>query len=101
MGDLFQDDWVGGSLNNMTFDDVNGTMVPQLPPDAIGWSNTGNGLRLDIQNACSDEWQPFVQPAIENWENGSPIDSLSLYESRIDYEYECSTAMGKLKICNG
>ena len=101
LGDLFQDDWVGGSLNNMTFDDVNGTMVPQLPPDAIGWSNTGNGLRLEILNACAEEWQEFVQPAIENWNNGSPIDSLDLIEIPVDYEYECSTAMGKLKICNG
>ncbi len=101
LGDLFEDDWVGGSLNNMTFDDVNGTLVPQLPSDAIGWANTGSGLQLDILNACADEWQPFVQAAIENWDNGSPIDSLSLYTSRVNYEYECTTVMGKLKICNG
>lgn len=101
LGDLFEDDWVGGSLNNMTFDDVNGTMVPQLPYDAIGWANTGSGLRLDILNACADDWQPFVQAAIENWDNGSPIDSLTLYASRVDFEYECTTVTGKLKICNG
>jgi len=101
LGDLFEDDWVGGTLNNMTFDDVNGTMVPQLPSNAIGWANTGNGLRLDILNACSDEWQPFVQGALDNWENGSPIDSLTFYTSRLDHDPKCSTVTGKLKICNG
>ncbi len=99
--DLLKDDWVGGSLNNMTFDEINGTMVPQLPSDAIGWANTGNGLRLDILNACSDEWQPFVQEALDNWENGSPIDSLTFFRSRVDFDGEdCSIINGKLKICN-
>merc|ERR1712157_337982 len=82
-------------------DDINGTRVPQLPSNAIGWANTGNGLRLDILNACSDDYQPFVQEAIENWDNGSPIDSLPLFASRIDHEIECSKVDRKLKICNG
>lgn len=101
LGDLFKDDWLGGDLGNITFDDINGTRVPQLPPNAIGWANMGNGLRLDILNACSDDYQPFVQEALDNWENGSPIDSLTLFTSRIDYEKECSKVRGKLKICNG
>ena len=99
--DLFQDDWVGGSLNNMTFDEINGTMVPGLPSDAIAWGNSGKGLRLDILNACSDEWQPFVEEALDNWENGSPIDSLTFSRSRVDFDGEdCTIINGKLKICN-
>ena len=98
--DLFQDDWVGGSLNNMTFDDINGTLVPQLPSDAIGWGNSGIGLKLDILNACTDEWQPFVQEALDNWENGFPIDSLTLFRSRVDHDPDCSIINGKLKNCN-
>lgn len=101
LGDLFQDDWEGGSVSNITFNDINGTMVPQLPSDAFGWANTGDGLRLDVLNACTDEWQPFVQTALNNWENGSPIDSLTLYTSRIPYEKDCMEHTGKLKICNG
>lgn len=100
--DLIKDDWVGGSLNNMTFDDINGTLVPQLPSDAIGWGSNGIGLRLDILNACTDEYHPFVQEALDDWENGFPIDSLTLSRSRIvdpDPE-ECDIVNGKLKICN-
>lgn len=98
-GDLFQDDWQGAG--NITFDMINGTRVPRLPDNAIGWANTGNGLRLDVLNACSDEWQPYVQTAIANWDNGYPIDSLTLYTSREDYDPICTQVNGKLKICNG
>jgi len=100
LGDLFQDDWVGGD-SNMTFSSINGTNIPRLPDNAMGWANTGNGLRLDVLNACSDEWQEFVQKALDNWDDGSPIDSLTLYQSRVNFEYECEVVTGKLKICNG
>jgi len=104
LGDLFGDDWIGNdpwSGTNMTIDMVNGTAVPRVPSNAYGWANTGNGLKLDILNACADDYQPFVQTAIANWDEGSPIDSLTLYSSRILYESECSIVTGKLKICNG
>ena len=104
-GDLFGNDWIGNDPwsgnNNMTIDVINGTAVPRLGRDAFGWANTGNGLLLDVLNACTDPWQPFVQEAIANWDDGSPIDSLTLFSSRIDPEPGCSTATGKLKICNG
>jgi len=99
LGDLFQDDWAGAG--NITFDMINGTRVPRLPPNAIGWANKGKGLELDIINACSDEWQPYVQTAIANWDNGYPVDSLTLYTSRDEYDPSCQFINGKLKICNG
>lgn len=106
--DIFNvNDWEGGSTGNITFDDINGTNVPRLPDDAFGWANKGKGLELEILNACGDEWQPFVQEAIKNWEEGSPIDSLTLFTTRVPYEnpvpYDttCKTVEGKLKICNG
>ena len=101
LGDIFQDDWQGGPSGNITFDNINGTIVPRLPDDAFGWANKGKGLELDILNACGDEWQPFVQEAIENWDEGSPIDSLTLFTTRVPYEDACQTVEGKMKICNG
>lgn len=98
LGELFQDDWRGG---NVTWDTMNGTVVPRLGPDAFGWYTKTIGLKLDILNACNNEYQPFVQEAIANWENGSPIDSLTLFTTRIDYESECESVVGKMKICNG
>jgi len=110
-GDLFGDDFIGndpwsGKVNNVTIIEINGTSVPQVPTNAYRWQNDGNGLRLDILNACSDEdgergYSSFVQTAIANWDSGSPIDSLTLFSSKVPYEKECSTITGKLKICNG
>ena len=101
LGDLFEDDWMGGQIGNITFDEINGTFVPRLPPDAFGWANPGIGLQLEILNACDDVYDPFVIEAIANWDNGSPIDSLTLTTTKVPYESECSTVNGKLKICNG
>jgi len=98
LGGFFQDEWRGG---NVTWDTMNGTVVPRLGPDAFGWYTQTIGLKLDILNACDDEYQPFVQEAIVNWENGSPIDSLTLSTTRIDYESECKGVIGKMKVCNG
>ena len=101
LGDLFEDDWMGGQIGNITFDEINGTFVPRLPPDAFGWANPGIGLQLEILNACDDVYDPFVIEAVANWDNGSPIDSLTLTTTKVPYESECSTVNGKLKICNG
>jgi len=103
-GDLFGDDWVDGdpwSGTNQTIIEIGGIPVPELPDRPMGWNNKGNGLELEILNACNDEYQPFVETAVANWDNGYPIDSLTLYITRIPYENECKSVTGKLKICNG
>ena len=47
------------------------------------------------------DYSNFVELAIANWDNGSPIDSLTLFSTKIRYEKDCQTVTGKLKICNG
>jgi len=103
-GDIFDNDWIAGdpwSGNNMTIIDVGGTAVPQVPDRPMGWNNNGNGLELEILNACNEEYQQYVQSAVANWEMGYPIDSLTLPTSSIPYESVCTSVPGKLKICNG
>jgi hypothetical protein len=103
LGDIFEDDWNGnvGPASNMTFVEYKGILVPRLPSDAIAWANTGSGLRLDILNACSNDWVPIISTAIANWENGNPVKSLSLYPSKVAYDLECTPVDGKMKVCNG
>jgi len=103
LGDIFEDDWNGnvGPASNMTFVEYKGILVPRLPSDAIAWANTGSGLRLDILNACSDDWTPILSTAVANWENGNPVKSLSLYMSKVAYDKECTALIGKMKVCNG
>jgi len=103
LGDIFEDDWNGnvGPASNMTFVEYKGILVPRLPSDAIAWANIGSGLRLDILNACSDDWTPILSTAIANWENGDPVKSLSLYMSKVAYDKNCISVDGKMKVCNG
>lgn len=103
LGDIFEDDWNGnvGPASNMTFVDYKGVLVPRLPSDAIAWGNTGSGLRLDILNACSDDWTPTISTAVANWEKGFPVKSLSLFMSKVNYELQCTAVQGKMKVCNG
>jgi len=84
-GDFFGDDWGKNyrdhDSSNMTFDIINGTSVPRLPDDAFGWNKGGNGygLKLDIVNACNEEWHPIVDQEIANWNNGSAAASTRSY----------------------
>ncbi|KAG7345844.1 hypothetical protein IV203_033375 [Nitzschia inconspicua] len=100
LSDIFgnQNDWLN---NDPWTGNVTGLDGPTPGSDAYAWSNSGNGLALDILNACSDEWQVFINEGVTNWDNGYPIDSLTLRTTRIEYESACSQVRGKLKICNG
>jgi hypothetical protein len=98
LDDIFGDDWLNGDPWSGNTTGLDG---PTPGSDAYAWANSGNGLTLDILNACSDDWQVFVTEALTNWDNGYPIDSLTFQTTRIDYESECSDVRGKLKICNG
>jgi chemotaxis protein histidine kinase CheA len=97
---IFDDitDWINGDPWSGNTTVLGG---PSPGGDAYAWSNSGNGLTLDILNACSDDWQVFINEALANWDQGAPIDSLSFRTTRIDYETTCSDVTGKLKICNG
>jgi hypothetical protein len=96
-GDLFDNDWNGDPWQGNT---TNGG--PTAGSNALAWESDGvNGVTIQILNACSDDWQPILAEAIANWENGSPIDSLTLQTRRVDYESRCSDVTGALKVCNG
>jgi hypothetical protein len=120
LGDLFGDDFIGsdpwsgnttgagGPWSGNTTEagdpwsgNTTGAGGPQVGANSYAWANSGNGLTLEILNACSDDWQVFLTEALNNWDNGYPIDSLSFVVTRIDYESECSDVDGKFKVCNG
>jgi hypothetical protein len=96
--DLFGDDWIGSDPWSGNTTGLDG---PALDSNAYAWPSNGNGVTIDILNACSDDWQVFVNQALANWDNGAPIDSLAFNTRRISYESACSEVRGALKICNG
>jgi hypothetical protein len=70
--------------------------------NAIRWSTRNNeGLTLDIQNAMEDKYDQMLATAVQNWDAGAPIDSLTLNLEKIAYDFECKDKTGVLKVCSG
>jgi hypothetical protein len=68
--------------------------------NASKWK-TGNqgGLELEIWNACEDQWTPYFDTAVSQWDAGTP-DVLTLYPSRVDVDPDCTAVDGLMKVCN-
>lgn len=103
--DIFGDDWVD-PFEGVLGGDVSIITPPGEVPDiadlnVYAWPNDGRGITLEVLNAMEDKWQTMLQVALDNWDQGYPVDSLTLPVTRIDYEYDCEGVSGKLKVCNG
>jgi len=59
-----------------------------------------SGLHLDIVNALTENWYPFFEQAVLDWDHGDP-DSLNLTTSLSRPDSFCSPITGKMKVCNG
>jgi hypothetical protein len=64
------------------------------------WKNDGSGLDLTLINCLDEQWYPFFEAAVDDWDNGSP-DALTLATEVGTPESECSTVDGVMKVCNG
>mmetsp|Transcript_20432 Transcript_20432/g.48560 ORF Transcript_20432/g.48560 Transcript_20432/m.48560 type:complete len:631 (-) Transcript_20432:769-2661(-) len=105
LGDIFGGDPWRGNTTTIVIDcdDSSEECGPAVDPNtAYGWlSPNGNGITVEILNAVEDRWVSTVEQAVLNWDDGYPIDSLTLPLTRVGVESECSSVTGKLKICNG
>jgi len=73
--------------------------VPVDPPgksEANRWDATA-GLTLMVENACTDDWNPFFEASIKAW---NETDALNLKTSRVSVDPQCSPRNGRLKVCN-
>jgi len=86
-----------------SFDDGNifgGNYTGVPPGKMIGWkSKNGQGLKLHIANALTDDWHYYFNKAIADWENGSP-DVITLETSIAKVDPECKPESGIMKVCN-
>lgn len=91
----------GGWLDPFKGNSTDGQVPTVDRSEQMGWANDGrSGLQLEIVNALEDKWQTLFATAVQNWDEGYPIDSLTLTVSRASYEVECSPITGKMKVCN-
>eukprot|EP00970_Alexandrium_tamarense_P015094 scaffold4733_cov170-Alexandrium_tamarense.AAC.8 len=59
------------------------------------------GLELYIVDNLDDRWKPFLQQAVDDWDNGSP-DALTLHLRQITTrDPDCTPVQNVLKVCNG
>jgi len=68
--------------------------------DPTPWRLSGNkrtGLELQVLNACTEDWDIYLETAVNDW-NESP--SLDLTVVRVDIDRKCYSIRGKLKVCN-
>jgi len=79
--------------NSEIFDPFTGGSVPHWPAD-------GNGLRVTIINALSDEWHTDFALATADWSMGQP-DAVEIIEERGFYDSDCEAPEGKVMVCNG
>jgi hypothetical protein len=82
------------NFSNDLLEDINsGSNLPK-------WNNDGSGLELEILNALDDTWQVAFSLTVADWDFGNP-DALTLRSQRVDYDPECTSVDGTLKVCNG
>jgi hypothetical protein len=109
-GDIpFSDGFGTGFVDSDPWSDVGSIAVDEegnsnivVGSNAIRWSTRNNeGLTLDIQNAMEDKYDQMLVTAVQNWDAGAPIDSLTLNLEKIAYDLECKEKAGVLKVCSG
>jgi hypothetical protein len=73
---------------------------PSSGTDLPKWAGEGNGLRVTIINALSDDWQVPFELATSDWDLGSP-DAVDINVEVVPHEIDCKAEQGKVKVCNG
>lgn len=68
--------------------------------DFSRWRSSGEGLRLNIQNAVTRDWNLYFDLAVKDWDNGTP-DALTLTVTYANApDPKCSPIRGIMKVCN-
>jgi hypothetical protein len=62
------------------------------------WQTKGTGLKLTIQNALTDDWYPFFQTAVDDWNLAPALILGTVNATKADPS--CTSIRGMLKVCN-
>lgn len=61
------------------------------------WRNKKKGLKLEVRNALSPDWDGYFDEAIKDWDEAP---ALSLSTSYVEADPDCSNVDGIMKVCN-
>jgi hypothetical protein len=100
----FGNDWIESDpwndVGSVDVDDQGNANIT-VGSNAVRWESRGQGLFLEVLNAMEDKYDRLLATAVENWDAGAPIDSLTLEIEKVAYDFECRDKTGVLKMCNG
>lgn len=101
LGNVFDgdNDWVDPFKGDVNINGAGGGPTG-IPEGQMAWPVEGPGLSLTLLNAMEDKWDNLVEVAVQNWDEGYPIDSLTLSVTPIAYEATCEAVVRAIKLCN-
>lgn len=71
------------------------------PDDVVKWNNGGSGgLRLEVVDALSGQWEQIFYDVVNDWGNGNP-KALILTTEKAGHDKDCEPVDNKSKVCNG
>lgn len=73
---------------------------PYKDGDAPHWPKDGEGLKVTIINALSDEWQTRFESVVADWNYGEP-NAVDLVVEKGSFTPNCEAPDGKIIVCNG
>lgn len=82
------------TIENSELIDPNGGL------DAPHWPVDGDGLRVIIINALSDDWKTAFDLSVADWNFGMP-DAVEITEEKGTYNRNCDAPDEKVIVCNG
>lgn len=82
-----------------SFDNLD-LMDPFSGGKAPHWPRNGNGLRVTIINALSDDWDVTFMLATADWKTGQP-HAVEINEQDGTYDPNCDAPDGTVIVCNG
>ena len=93
-GSIVTDTISGLKIKNSEIED------PYSNGNAPHWPADGNGLRVTIINALSDDWQTTFALAVTDWNFGDP-NAVDIVEKIGIYTPNCEAPDGTIIVCNG
>lgn len=64
------------------------------------WARTSNPFTLKIYDNLDPIWEPYLQTAVNDWNQSNILDYQILWQSPLSSKRKCSSAAGVVEICN-
>lgn len=64
------------------------------------WARTSNPFTMKIHDNLSANWEPYLQEAVNDWNQSNVFDFQILWQSELTSDRKCGSTAGQIEICN-